>query len=202
MKKLLTLLSAVLFACSAFVARADRPTGMPPTGGNEDQGENPLARGSHADEGAFLRFSSMVPVDGAFEGSTGAIRGLAGDALPHTLRDAHGALGARGNLHIEVQGLVAANDTSVPAASRGVNDQASFRGLVSCLSEATDGTIATVNVMTDPSPATPGGRANIEGTVALPAQCIAPIVFVTNAAGDAWLAVVGIDSTASTGTTP
>ena len=200
MKKLLMLLSAALLAGSTFVAKADHG-GSPPNGHNDNQEDNPLARGNNGDQGAFLTFNRMVAVDGAFEGSTNAIRGLPGDALPHTLGGAHGALGASGRLHIEVQGLVIANDTSVPAENRGTNDQASFRGLVSCLSEATDGSVATVNVMTDPFAATAGGRANIQGIVALPAQCIAPIVFVTNADGSTWLAVVGRDTTSSN-TTP
>ena len=197
MKKLLMLLGAALLAGSTFVAKADHGGSSSPNGNNDSQEDNPLARGNNGDEGAFLTFNRMVAVDGAFEGATNAIRGLPGDALPHTLRQATGALGASGRLHIEVQGLVIANDMSVPAASQGVNDQASFRGLVSCLSEATDGSVKTVNVMTDPFPATPGGRANIQGTVTLPAQCIAPIVFVTNADGSTWLAVVGSDTTSS-----
>lgn len=195
MKKLLMLLSAALIAGSTFVAKADHG-GSSPNGNNDSQEDNPLSRGDRGDEGAFLTFNRMVAVDGAFEGATNAIRGVSGDANPHTLREANGALGASGRLHIEVQGLVIANDPSVPAASQGVNDQASFRGLVSCLSEATDGSVTTVNVMTDPFPATPGGRANIQGTVKLPALCVAPIVFVTNADGSTWLAVVGSDSTA------
>jgi hypothetical protein len=201
MKKVLMIVCAAVLAGSTFVARADHPDMPSPNGNGEDRGDNPLARGDRSDEAAFYKFSSMVAVDGAFVGTTNPIRGLAGDAIPRALFDAHGSLSAGGRLHIEVQGLVAANETSVPAASQGVNEQASFRGLVSCLSEATDGTVTTVNVMTDPFPATPGGRANIQGSVALPAQCIAPVVFVTSAAGDTWLAVVGIESTSST-TTP
>ena len=65
--------------------------------------------------------------------------------------------------------------------------------VVSCLTE----TGATVNVSTAPFPVSiatatdPGGDGMIETRVALPATCIAPVVFVTTTT-DRWLAVNGL----------
>lgn len=196
MKNLLKVVPIAMFACAAIVARADMKDG---DGGGEDaQEHNPLERVDHAGEdGSFLIFGSMVGVDGSFLAST-AIRGLAGDALPRTIAMGRGSLGADGHLRINVRGLVLANDTSVPAASRGTNDSATFRGLVSCLSEKSGGGTMTANVMTAPFHASATGNAEINGSVTLPAQCLAPIVFVTNAAGDKWLAVVGTEKSTTT----
>ena len=215
MRKWPMLFAAVLFACGSFVAKAEnalsiyskmssmgdnQSNGSSQGGDDQGENENALARGNHDDERAFLVFGNMIGVDGAFLGAD--IRGLVGDAMPRDVRMARGLLGAGGKLLISVRGLVLAAETSVPAAQQGTNDQASFRGLVSCLSPQAGGTgTMTVNVMTDPFPASTNGNAEINGSVQLPAQCLAPIVFVTNAAGDKWLAVVGTESTATT-TTP
>ena len=218
MKKSLMLVCASLLAMGSVVARADhgdrgRNSGTsgssaPPTQsvsttpGSDDQDEhqnenqNPQAPEDEAqDDRDVLVFGSMVAVDGAFVGSD-AIRGLPGAGLPWTLTRARGALRADGRLRIKVQGLVLANDPAVPTAQQGTNPQPMFRGLVSCLSEATGGGgITTTNVMTDAFAATPTGDSKIDATVTLPAQCIAPIVFVTNADGSAWLAVTGTQTT-------
>jgi hypothetical protein len=191
MKKWLIMLSAATLACAAIVARADFKDDD--DGDHEPPEHNPLERGNHEDEGAFLVFGNMLGVEGSFLGSD-AIRGVSGATLPRTVGMARGSLGADGRLRINVRGLVLANDASVPAASRGTNDSATFRGLVSCLSEKSGGTM-TVNVMTAPFRASTAGNAEINGSVALPAQCLAPIVFVTNAAGDKWLAVIGTERT-------
>jgi hypothetical protein len=137
----------------------------------------------------------MIGVGGSFVGSD-AIRGVMGGALPWMVDKARGSLSASGRLWINMRGLVFTNDPSVPANQRGINDEATFRGLVSCLSEKSGGGgIVTVNVMTDPFPATPAGNSEINGSVTLPAQCIAPIVFVTSGSGDKWFAVIGSETT-------
>jgi len=209
MKKLSMLISATLLGCAALVARADDMadrSGVSPgdmsalkdgDGGGDDRGgHNPLERPDREDENAFLQFATMLGVEGSFLGAD-TIRGVTGDALPRTVGMARGLLGADGRLRVNVRGLVLANDSAVPAASRGTNDSASFRGLVSCLSEKSGGGVTTVNVMTAPFHASARGNAEINGSVTLPAQCLAPIVFVTNAAGDKWLAVVGTETTAT-----
>ena len=198
MKKLLMLVPVAMFACAAIVARADfKDDGGGDGGAHDAQEHNPLERVEQGDEGNFLVFGSMVGVDGSFLASD-AIRGLSGDALPRTIAMGRGSLGSDGHLRINVRGLVLANDTSVPAASRGTNDSATFRGLVSCESEKSGGGTMTVNVMTAPFHASTTGNAEINGSVTLPAQCLAPIVFVTNAAGDKWLAVVGTERSTTT----
>lgn len=212
MKKSLKLVTAVLFACSAFVARADGGPrlgmGASPNDDNaneqehqgqqqEQEHENALSRGNHDDERAFLVFGNMIGVDGSFL-SSDTIRGVMGDELPWTVAMARGALSASGRLRINVRGLVFTNDPSVPADKQGKNDEATFRGLVSCLTEKSGGGTMTVNVMTDPFPASPQGNAEINGQVALPAQCLAPIIFVMSGSEDKWFAVVGTETAAAT----
>ena len=213
MKKSLMLVSGMLFALSSVVARADdgdrgdgassRDSGhghqnVSTSPGNDDRAEhaNPQApEDENQDDRDFLGFGSMIGVDGSFVGSA-AIRGVMGDGLPWMVDKARGSLSASGHLRINVRGLVFTNDPSVPANQRGVNGEATFRGLVSCLSEKSGGGgIVTVNVMTDPFPATPGGNSEIDGSVKLPAQCIAPIVFVVSGTGDKWFAVIGSEIT-------
>jgi hypothetical protein len=201
-----------LFASGSFVAKAENglqsfskassigddasASGSGNSNGNGASGDhgppdNALARGDHDDERAFLVFGNMIGVDGAFLGAD--VRGVTGDATARSVGMARGMLSAGGKLLVIVRGLV--------AATGGTNDQATVRGLVSCLSEKTGGTgTMTVNVMTDPFPASADGNAQINGSVQLPAQCLAPIVFVTNDAGDKWLAVMGTESTTGTST--
>lgn len=207
MKKWPMVFTAVLFACGSFVAKAenglmvgkamsstgDDASGRGSQGNGNSQGENAIARGDHDDERAFLVFGNMIGVDGAFLGAD--VRGVAGDSTARSVGMARGLLSAGGKLLVIVRGLV-------PAAG-GTNDQATVRGLVSCLSEKTGGGgTMTVNVMTGEFPASTDGNAQINGSVQLPAQCLAPIVFVTNGTGDKWLAVMGTESTATTTTTP
>jgi len=196
MKKWPMLFSAVLFACGSFVAKAESglviPKDMSSIGddarGEHEPPENALARGDHEEQRAFVVFGSMIGVDGSFLGAD--VRGIVGDATARDVRMARGLLGAGGKLLVIVRGLL-------PAAG-GTNDQAMVRGLVSCLSEkAGGGGTMTVNVMTDPFPASVDGNAQINGSVQLPAQCLAPIIFVTNEAGDKWLAVMGTQTSAT-----
>lgn len=219
MRKSLMLTTAMLFALSSAVAMADhggRGGGGASSGdngqehrsvstspGNDDPAghDNPAGNGNaqapetqNQDDRNFLVFGSMIGVDGSFVGSD-TIRGVLGDELPWTVGKARGALGADGRLRINVRGLVFTNDPSVPPDKRGTNDEATFRGLVSCLSEQSGGGTMTVNVMTAAFPATPEGNSEINGSVALPAQCIAPIVFVMSGSEDKWFAVVGSETT-------
>jgi hypothetical protein len=129
-----------------------------------------------------LKFDTMVGVDGPFRGATNAIRGVPGAGAPWRVDSVDGKLKAGGRLDIDVEGLVLVNT--------GLNPSPSFRGLVSCLTnDAT--TVSTVNLVTDPFPATPTGDAEIRANVALPSPCVAPIIFVMNAGGTSWFAVTG-----------
>jgi hypothetical protein len=129
-----------------------------------------------------LKFNTMVGVDGPFRGATNAIRGVPGAGAAWRVDSVDGKLKAGGRLDIDVEGLV--------LVSTGLNPSASFHAIVSCLTnDAT--TVSTVNLLTDAFPATPTGDAEIRANVALPSPCVAPIVFVTNAAGTSWFAVTG-----------
>ena len=125
----------------------------------------------------LLEFGRMAPVTGPYVGSSNPIRGINGGGLPWQIRSAHGELNGNGRLEVEVRGLVLFDGPPVPSDRRGTNPIASFRAIVSCLS-VQNGDPTTVNVATDPFPATSKGNAQIEARVTLPSPCIAPIVFV------------------------
>jgi hypothetical protein len=129
-----------------------------------------------------LEFKTMVGVDGPFRGATNAIRGINGAGAPWRIDGVNGELTTDGMLEIDVDGLV--------LVSTGLNPSAFFRGAVSCLT-STDTTVSTVNLVTEQFPATPTGDSKIEANVSLPSPCVAPIVFVMNAAGTSWFAVTG-----------
>jgi hypothetical protein len=150
---------------------------MPATGlTNGQKGGSP--------EEKILEFGTMVGVAGPFRGSANNIRGINGAGAPWTIAEAQGELRVNGRLEIRVRGLV--------LVSTGVNPVANFRAIVSCLTTDASGTAAaTSNVVTDPFPATTAGDAEVEALLALPAPCIAPIVFVTNSAGTSWFSVTG-----------
>jgi hypothetical protein len=125
----------------------------------------------------LLEFSRMAPVTGPYVGASNPIRGINGGGLPWQIRSAHGELTSSGRLEVEVRGLVLFDGPPVPADRQGINPIASFRAIVSCLS-ISNGQPTTVNVATDPVPATSTGNAEIESRVTLPSPCFAPIVFV------------------------
>ena len=131
----------------------------------------------------------LAPVTEPYTGAANAIRGIAGGGLPWQLDSGTADLRADGRLHVEVEGLVLARRAPVPAALQGTNPIAQFKAVVSCLTTV-NGAAATVNVATDPVAATPTGDAELDTSVALPAPCFAPIVFVTSPGG-AWFAVTG-----------
>jgi len=58
------------------------------------------------------------------------------------------------------------------------NDESSFRGAVSCITENEDaGTTPVANVFTEGFPATPEGDSDIDAHVTLPNPCVAPVIF-------------------------
>jgi hypothetical protein len=154
--------------------------------------------GSQVQAGArslkILEWQTMVGVPLALTGAQAPIRGLNGGGLPWVINGADGELSPNGKLELKIVGLVF--DPSDPSViARGLankNTVPAFRAVVSCL--AKDG--STVNVMTDPFPATTGdlsaggGNASIEAQLTLPKPCIAPIVFVTSPTL-AWFATTG-----------
>jgi hypothetical protein len=142
----------------------------------------------------LIGFQTMYGVDGPFVGTANPIRGINGDDLPWEVEHfVRGALTTHGRLSIVVRGLVFKDDPSVPPELRGKNDEANFRGAVSCLTES-DETVPTVNVVTQGFAANEEGDSNINAKVELPNPCVAPIVFVLAGSEDKWFAVTGFES--------
>jgi hypothetical protein len=151
-----------------------------------------LPRGPH--EAKILQsFDTMYGVDGPFVGDGFPIRGIPGDELPWEIQAATGSLDADGHLTIRVKGLVFKDEPEVPPDLRGKNDEAQFRGAVSCWSEEGD-QVTTVNVVTAGFPATVSGNSTIRATVSLPNPCVAPIILVLAGSEDKWFAVAGVET--------
>ena len=145
----------------------------------------PALSSGGADGRKVVSGAVLTPVTGPYVGTANPIRAVAGGGLPWRLTSGNVDLRADGRLHVSVDGLVLA-----AGPNEGTNPITSFRAIVSC--QTIDGGAATVsNVSTDPFPASSAGDAVIDATVALPAPCIAPIVFVTSPTG-AWFAATGV----------
>jgi hypothetical protein len=145
----------------------------------------------------IMEFDTMAGVPRPYTGSANPIRGINGGGVPWVISFAQGELNADGKLELKVMGLVLdPNDPQVIAGGRGgTNPAANFRAVVSCLSKDSAGAPTTVNVFTDPFPATPTGDAQVEAQLTLPSPCIAPIIFVTNGGGTppgSWFAATGL----------
>lgn len=145
---------------------------------------------ANADEPKMIiGFKTLYGVDGPFVDND-VIRGVVGDELPWKVEKARGSLDSDGHLSVKVKGLVFTDDPSVPPELQGINDEETFRALVSCLTEEGDAVIVR-NVVTVPFPATPEGDSQIKTTLELPNPCVAPIVFVLSGSEDKWFAVTG-----------
>jgi hypothetical protein len=144
------------------------------------------------DERKILDFHTMVGVPKPFTGADNAIRGVPGGFLPWVVGSAQGTLRTDGEIEVRVRGLVFdPNDPDVIARGlAGKNTLPTFKVIVSCLSIDEHGNAVTVNLETKEFPADAAGNSRIRDRVDLPMPCIAPIVFVTTAAG-AWLASTG-----------
>src|SRR5437879_4307803 len=90
------------------------------------------ASGSARAQGTVLSFTTMAGVDDAFINNT-VVRGVRGDELPWDVGTVDGSLTSDGHLHLAVTGIVFSDDPRVPVELRGINDEAEFRGVVSCL---------------------------------------------------------------------
>ena len=120
------------------------------------------------------------------------IRGVRGDELPWDVGSASGSLTVGGHLTASVRGVVFANDPDVPPELRGTNDESQFRALVSCLVPGKSN-VSTVNITTQGFPATPTGDSDIDTTIQLPSDCVAPIIFILSGSEDKWFAVMGAE---------
>lgn len=182
MKRRIPALAALLFTV-ALVAPAASAAASPASKGHRPSWGH---RGHHR---TILEFDTMAPVIEPFTGPTNAVRGVPGGGLPWEIDAAKGELSSDGRLNVEVRGLVLARRAPVPEERQGTNPVPSFKAIVSCLTSK-DGEPATVNVSTEPAPATSTGDSRIRGRVELPSPCFAPIVFVTSPDG-AWFATTG-----------
>ena len=134
-----------------------------------------------------MAFGTMYGVDGPFIDPANAIRGIIGDEAAWKLDAARGFLATDGHLRIRVRGLIFGDGTP--------NDEPTFRGAVSCLTENEDaGTTPVANVITEGFPATPEGDSNIDAHVTLPNPCVAPVIFVLAGSEDKWFSVTGFES--------
>src|SRR3989442_3355572 len=77
---------------------------------------------------------------------------------------------------------------------RGINDEAQFRALVSCMIDAGKGKVGTVNITTGGFPATSSGDSDIDALLGLPSQCVAPIIFILSGSEDKWFSVTGAEA--------
>src|SRR5262245_25828992 len=143
----------------------------------------------------ILSFDTMYGVEGPLLGEANAIRGVVGDEAPWVIKHfIKGRLDKDGRLVIVVRGLVFADDPLVDPSLVGKNDEPTFRGEVSCLTEDGQGGIVPANVVTQGFPASGSGNSFIDQTLNLPNPCIAPIVFVLAGSEDKWFAVTGFES--------
>jgi len=180
----LAILAATGLALAATAHERNNEQGM------NDQGNQPRPPVRHT----ILAFETMYGVDGPFVGDANPVRGVAGDESPWGIDHVFGTLDTDGNLVIVVRGLVF-TDNPDPSLI-GKNDEAQFRGLVSCLTE--DGNaVKESNVMTEGFPATPTGDSVIHAKVALPNPCVAPIVMVLAGSEVKWFAMTGFEAEAN-----
>jgi hypothetical protein len=138
----------------------------------------------------MLGFETAFANRSPFIGAAGAIVGVTAAPLPWMVRSEHGNLTAGGRLDVDVDGLVLANDPSVPANLRGVNPVPSFAAIVTCRTNA-GGKVGVVRVTSANFAATPQGNAQIHTTLALPSPCATPYVFIASPGGGVWFTVTG-----------
>jgi hypothetical protein len=138
-----------------------------------------------------LQFDTAFADVSPFIGAAGTITGVTAAPLPwHINGEVRGNLDASGELSVDVDGLVLANDPAVPANLRGTNPVPFFAGVVTCRT-AVGGAVGVIRTTTPNFPATPEGDARIRATLALPSPCASPYVFVTSPNGGVWFAVTG-----------
>ena len=148
-----------------------------------------FATAAVAGKGRSVETNSMIGLPLALTGPAGQIRGINGGGAAWSIGLSSAEVSGTGKVEVAFQNLIFASGPNT-----GKNTLPSMRVVVSCL----DAAGATVNVATDPFPVTtatpldPGGDGMIEARLALPSPCLAPIVFVTNAAGTGWFAVDGL----------
>lgn len=178
-------IAALVLACDSKQPTETRASGAAPAV------SAPHFATAQATAGTIVSFGAMYGVDEAFVNRK-EIRGVLGDELPWDVGSAVGSLSTDGHLTISVRGIVFSNDPEVPVNLRGTNDETQFRALVSCMVPSAH-KVNTVNITTGGFAATPTGDSNIDTTVQLPADCVAPIIFILSGSEDKWFAVMGAE---------
>jgi hypothetical protein len=140
-----------------------------------------------------LSFHTMYAVDGPFLDPANAIDGVEGDDLPWVIESARGSLDSKGHLKLQVKGLVFSDDDKVPPELQGINDEAEFRAVVTCLTETEDDQVELATVVSEGFKATIDGDSHIDAQLELPDPCIRPVVFVISGKEDKWFAVTGVE---------
>src|SRR6187431_2498627 len=131
------------------------------------------ALGIGGDDGRKVLDAKVLgSVSEPYTGSANAIRGVGGGGLPWEIGDANASLRADGRLHVDVEGLVLARRSPVPANLQGTNPIPQFGAIVSCLTTV-GGAAATANLATSTVPASSAGDAELDTTVDLPSPCFA-----------------------------
>ena len=102
------------------------------------------------------------------------LNGLTGGGVPWSIDAGRVQLFTDGRLHVDVEGLV--------ITATGVNPVTSGKAILTC----SNGQVAETGTV----PFSATGDATIDTVIDLPAQCLAPAVFFTNATGR-WFAVTG-----------
>ena len=135
-----------------------------------------LAVGANTGGNQFVEFDSMTPVTGSAVGAVND-RTITGGALPWVITSAHGWVHSDGHVDVNVKGLIIV----VPPVN-GKNPVPFFKATVSCITPNGVKNVSTANFE-----ASSTGNAEINDTVALPANCSNPIVFVAAPSGQ-WFA--------------
>lgn len=177
-----TLLCACALALVALLGSRVAPAayGYPMPGGTPHPKAGPV----------LLSWKTMYGIGGPFLGAAHPQHGTNGDLLPWVLKSAKGSLTTGGHLTITVKGLVFPDSPDVPPPLRGTNNEAKFRGLVSCVTVTGDSVVES-NVVTDGFPASAAGNSKIDAWLQLPNPCTSPVVMVLAGSRDAWFASTG-----------
>jgi hypothetical protein len=186
---------------TAFIIACDSHPSGPQRAVGGDSGLRLSTPSASSTTDKILSFETMYGVDEGFIDSK-QIRDVKGDELPWDVGSANGSLTVGGHLMVSVRGIVFKNEPEVPPELRGINDETEFRALVSCLVSESKGKgkgkgnakIETVNITTAGFPATPSGDSDIDTTVQLPSDCVAPIIFIMSGSEDKWFAVTGAET--------
>ena len=176
-----------IFACDSRPTAPQRAATQPAVG--------PVAsvmKSAVTAESKIVSFETMYGVAEGFV-KHNPIRGVLGDELPWEIGSAVGSLTVGGRLRVSVRGLVFADSPDVPPELRGINDESEFRALVSCLVPEGKRKVNVVNITTAGFPATQSGDSDIDTTIQLPGDCIAPIIFVLSGSEDKWFSVMGAE---------